>query len=117
MYDKSPMLLSEAQQRIYVDAIFAMAALDGFEITSTTGKECGDRPVVSAMQVGRYIVEIGWSDEADHGPDATKAVWEVEVNEYDLGVGGGWKDHLVHVALHAPDALRIAKGLVRFYHR
>ena len=115
MDDRNLMLLSGAQQRMYVDAIFAMAALDGFEISCTTGSEYGDRPVMCAKQIGNYRVEIGWSDEDDHGPDATKAVWEVEVDEHDRGVGGGWKAHLVHVALHAPDALRIAKGLVRSY--
>ena len=116
MAGKSLTLLSETQQRIYVDAIFAMAALDGFEIDCTTGSENGDRPVMCAKQIGNYRVEIGWSDEDDHGPDATKAVWDVEVNEYDHGSGGGWKVHLAHVVLHAPDALRIAKGLVGFYH-
>ena len=117
MAGKSLTLLSETQQRIYVDAIFAMAALDGFEIDCTTGSENGDRPVMCAKQIGNHRIEVSWSDEDDHGPDATKAVWGVEVNEYDPGIGGGWKDHLVHVALHAPDALRIAKGLVRFYRR
>lgn len=62
--------------------------------------------------VSRYTVEISWSDEADRGPDATKAKWEVEV----VGVGSGPKVQMVHVALHAPDALGIAKGLARFYH-
>jgi len=39
------------------------------------------------------------------------------VNDCHPGVGdGGWKPPLVHVALHATDALRIANGLVRFYH-
>jgi hypothetical protein len=116
MNNGSSMLLSEAQQRTYVDAIFAMAALDGFEITATTGKEGGDRPVACAKQIGKYVVEISWSDEADYGPDATKAVWEVEVYERKPGAESGWTVHLVHVALHATDALRIAKGLVRFYH-
>jgi hypothetical protein len=116
MYGKCPILLSAAQQRIYVDAIFRMAGLEGFEITGTTGKESGDRPVVCARQISRYSVEISWSDEADHGPDATKAVWEVEVVESASDVGGGSKVHIVHVALYALDALRIAKGLVRFYH-
>ena len=69
-----------------------------------------------ARQIGGYSVEISWSDEADHGPDATKAVWEVEVVESASDVGGGSKVHILHVAPHAPDALRIAKGLVRFYH-
>jgi hypothetical protein len=91
-------------------------ALEGFEIAGTTGKESGDRPVVCARQISRYSVEISWSDEADHGPDATKAVWEVEVLESASDLGGGSKVHIVHVAPHAPDALRIAKGLVRFYH-
>jgi len=115
MYYKSPQLLSDVQQRIYVDAIFAIAAHDGFEITATTGKEAGDRPVSCATQIGKYVVEISWSDEADNGPDATKAVWEVEVFDCNPGVGGGWKNPVVHVTLHAADALRIAKGLVRFY--
>jgi hypothetical protein len=109
-------LLSEAQQRIYVDAIFAMAALDGFEIDCTTGGENGDRPVTCVKRIGNYSIEIGWSDETYHVPDATKAVWEVEVNEFDPGVGGGWKVHVAHVALHGADALRIARGLVRLYH-
>ena len=74
---KNLTLLSETQQRIYVDAIFAMAALDGFDIDCSTGSENGDRPVMCAMQVGNYRVEIGWSDEDDDGPDATKAVWRV----------------------------------------
>jgi len=112
---KNLTLLSEAQQRMYVDAIFAMAAIDDFEIDCTTGSENGDRPVMCAKQIGRYRIEIGWSDEAELGPDATKAVWGVEVNEYDTGIGGGWKVHVAHVALHAPDAIRIAKGLVRVY--
>jgi len=115
MYNKSPMLLSEGQQRTFVDAIFAMAAFDGFEINCTTGSENGDRPVMCAKQIGNYRIEIGWSDEADHGPDATKAVWEVEVYERKPGAESGWTVHLVHVALHATDALRIAKGLVRIY--
>jgi hypothetical protein len=38
-------------------------------------------------------------------------VWQVEVRD-----GCEWKTHVVYVALHATDALRIAKGLVRFYH-
>lgn len=114
MNGDSPMMFSEAQQRTYVDAIFAMAALDGYIIIGTTGKESGDRPVVCAKRVGRHTVEIGWSDEADHGPNATRAVWEVEVNE--RYTAGGWKVHLVHPALHAPDALRVANGLVRLYH-
>ena len=115
MYDRVSMLLSDAQQRIYVDAVFAMAGLDGFEITATTGKQGDDRPVECAKQIGNYIVEIGWSDEADYGPDATKAVWEVEVIDCDPDVGCGPKLHLVHVALHSTDALKIAKGLVCFY--
>ena len=113
MDDKYVTLFSEAQQKTYVDAIFAMAAIDGFEIGCTTGSENGDRPVMCAKQIGNYRIEISWSDEADHGPDATKAVWEVEVNERDPGVDGGWMVHITHVALHATDALRIAKGLVQ----
>ena len=115
MYNKSPMLLSEGQQRTFVDAIFAMAAFDGFEINCTTGSENGDRPVMCAKQIGNYRVEIGWSDEDDHGADATKAVWEVEVIDCDPDVGCGPKHHLVYVALHSTDALKIAKGLVCFY--
>jgi hypothetical protein len=114
MKDITLMLLSKAQQRIYVDAIFGMAALDGFEIVCTTGIEGDGRPVVCAKQIGKYKIEIGWSDEHDHGPDATKATWEIEVNEGDRD--GGRSVPMVHVALHATDALRIAKGLVLFYH-
>jgi len=40
MADTNIMLLSVAQQRLYVDAIFAMAVLDGFELVGT-----GDRLV------------------------------------------------------------------------
>jgi len=116
MHDKSLLLLNEAQQKTYVDAIFAMAALDGFEVVGTTGNEHGDRPVTCAKQIGRYCVEISWSDEADHGPDATKPVWEVEVNERDLGLADGLRVHLIHTALQAIDALKIAKGLTRFHH-
>ena len=111
MKDNNLMLLSDAQQRIYVDAIFAMAALDGFEIVCTTDGSAG-RPIMCAKQMGKYRVEICWIDEHEYGADATKATWEIEVNEGDAG---GWKVPLVHVALHATDALRIAKGLVRFY--
>lgn len=115
MRDRCITLLSDKQQRIYLDAIFAMAALDGFEIVCTTGSEGDDRQVMCAKQIGQYRVEISWIDEDDHGPDATKATWEVEVIQ-DPDAGGGWKVVLVHVALHATDALRIAKGVVRFYH-
>ena len=72
MDGRSLMLLSEGQQRMYVDAIFAMAALDGFKIDCTTGGENGNRPLMCAKQIGRYRIEIGWSDEADHGPDAPR---------------------------------------------
>ena len=69
-----------------------------------------------AKRMGKCTVEISWMDEDELGPDATKAVWQVEVREDDAGPdGGGWKSQLVYVALHATDALRIAKGLVRFY--
>jgi len=111
MADTNIMLLSVAQQRLYVDAIFAMAVLDGFELVGT-GDDSDDWPVMCTNRMGKYSVEISWIDEHDHGPDATKATWEIEVNEGDAG---GWKVPLVHVALHATDALRIAKGLVRFY--
>ena len=110
MDGRSLMLLSEGQQKMYVDTIFAMAALDGFKIDCTTGGENGNRPVMCAKQIGRYRIEIGWSDEADDGNDPTKAVWEVEVNEHDPVASGGWKVPVVHVALHAADALRIAKA-------
>ena len=83
MDGRSLMLLSEGQQKMYVDTIFAMAALDGFKIDCTTGGENGTGLCMCAKQIGRYRIEIGWSDEADYGPDPTKAVWEVEVNEHD----------------------------------
>jgi hypothetical protein len=89
------LLLNERQQRMYVDAIFAMAALDGFEIDCTTGTENGERPVLCAKQIGDYRIEIGWSDEADQGSDPTKAVWDVEVDEYDPA-SNDWKWHLVN---------------------
>ena len=116
MRDGSLQLLSRAQQGMFIDAIFAIATLDDFEIVCTTGDEGGDRPLICARQIGNYRVEIGWSDEADYGPDATKAVWEVKVSEHGPGVDGvRWKAVAVHVALHATDALRIANGFMRFY--
>jgi hypothetical protein len=113
--DQNVMLLSQKQQRIYVDAIFAMAALDGFETSAIKGNDGADRAVMCAKQIGRYRVEISWIDEHEHGSDATKAVWEIEVVECDPDDGSGWKIPLLHVALHATDALRFAKGLVRIY--
>jgi len=116
MADTNIMLLSVAQQRLYVDAIFAMAVLDGFELVGT-GDDSDDWPVMCTNRMGKYSVEISWIDEDELGPDATKGVWEVEVREGGRGPDGGeWKSHVVYVALHATDALRIAKGLVRFYH-
>ena len=108
------MLLSVAQQRIYVDAIFAMAALDGFELVGAGG-DSNDTPVICARQAGEYTIEISWMDEDELGPDATKAVWQVQVIEPGTGGSVEWKSHMVYVALHASDALRIAKGLVRFH--
>jgi hypothetical protein len=117
MNDENLMLLSRGQQRIYLDAIFAMAALDGFQVVGTTGDKGEETPVMCSKELGKYRVQISWIDEHEHGPDATKATWEIEVIEDNPGVGGGgWKVPLVHVALHATDALRIAKGLDRFYH-
>jgi hypothetical protein len=116
MSDTHPFLLNQAQQRIYVDAIFAMAALDGFEIVGTTGIPGNDRPMMCAKQMGNYRVQISWVDEQDIGPDATKATWEIEVNQRHPCVGDGWSMLLVQPALHASDALRIAKGLVGFHH-
>src|SRR4051812_19062756 len=91
-----------------------MAALDRFEIVCTTGKEGYERPVVCAKQIGKYMIEISWIDEGEDGPDATKAVWEVEVKECEPGGRASTKPVVTHVGMHAPDALRIAKGLVRF---
>jgi hypothetical protein len=113
MNDRRVMLLSDEQQRIYVDAIFAMAALDGFEVVCTTAGEGQDRPVMCARQIGNYRIEVGWSDEHEHGPDATKATWDLEVTERDPASGSNVLLHCV--ALHAADALRMAKGLVHFY--
>jgi hypothetical protein len=110
MNDKNDMLLSVAQQGIYVDTVFAMARLDGFERVGAPD-EGDDRPPICAKRMGEYTVEIGWMDEDELGPDATKAVWQVEVIEH-----GAWKSQIVYVGLHASDALRIAKGLVRFHH-
>ena len=52
MDDKHVMLLTDEQQKLYVDSIFAMAALDGFRITSTTGHG-EDRPVGCDGQILR----------------------------------------------------------------
>jgi hypothetical protein len=92
-----------------------MAALDGFQIVGTTADEGGERPVMCSKEFGKYRVQMSWIDEHEQGPDATKATWEIEVDEWDHGVGGSWKTRLVHVALHATDALRIAKGVVHFH--
>jgi hypothetical protein len=112
MNDRRVMLLSDEQQRMYVDTIFAMAALDGFEVVCSTGSEGDDRPVTCAKHIGNYRIEIGWNDEHEDGPDATKATWDVEVSERAPASGSNVLLHCV--ALHAPDALRMAKGLVRF---
>jgi hypothetical protein len=114
MDEMNVMLLSVAQQKLYVDVIFAMAALDGFELL---GPEDSDNwPIMAAKRIGKYTIELSWMDEDECGPDATKARWEIEVREGGPGpTGGEWRSHVLYVALHATDALRMAKGLVRLY--
>lgn len=67
-------------------------------------------------QTGKYFVEISClrDSEDEQCPNLTKVIWEVEMNEVEPEDGGQQKIHLVYVDLHASDALRIAKGLVRF---
>ena len=82
MDEKNVMLHTDEQQRLYVDTIFAMAALDGFKITGTTGH--GDNtPVGCEKQMGKYFVEISClrDSEDEQCTDLTKAIWEVEMNE------------------------------------
>ena len=113
------MLLSAAQQRIYLDAIFAMAGQDGFELSVMKRQDDDDRPVTYTKRIGRFRIEISCKFMADDDPlpDATKGAWEVEVSEDDpCPDDGERKVHVLYLALHAPDALRIARGLVRFYH-
>jgi hypothetical protein len=75
-----------------------IAANQGYTALPATCRPAAD----NARQIGRYRVEISWIDEHEHGSDATKAVWEIEVVESDPDGDGEGKVPLLHVALHAP---------------
>ena len=110
--------LSEAQQRIYVDAIFAMATADGFELAVIKREENYDRPITYGKRIGKFWIEISckFMHDDDPLPGVTKGAWEVEVSEDDPRRDGGRKIDVVFLALHATDALRIVKRLLGFYH-